>query len=251
MGRAPTDSAAGREFRSWDETATPVNGRCRADWQHSAVPARRRTQDIAVDRARALRLELGRNLRIARLDADLSLREIARATGISAPQGSRIERGVMNSVSIEQITRMGAAVGLDLSARLYPAGDPIRDAAHAALIERLRAHLHPSLTLLTEVPLPIPGDRRAWDAVIRGAAWQIPAEAETRPRDMQALDRRIALKLRDGGFEDVLLVLLDSAANRRLVRSGAIPPRFSVNGRSALARLAEGRDPGGSAVLLL
>jgi hypothetical protein len=105
--------------------------------------------------------------------------------------------------------------------------------------------------LLTEVPLPIPGDRRAWDAVIRGTGWHLPAEAETRPRDMQALDRRIALKLRDAGFEDVLLVLLDSAANRRLVRSGALPSRFVVQGRSALARLAEGRDPGGSALILL
>jgi transcriptional regulator with XRE-family HTH domain len=215
------------------------------------VPARRRLQDEATERAQAIRVDLGRNLRIARLDADLSLREMARATGISAPQGSRIERGMMRSVSIDQVARMGAAVGLDLSARLYPAGDPIRDAAHAALIERLRGRLHSSLTLLTEVPLPIPGDRRAWDAVIRGHDWQMPAEAETRPRDMQSLDRRIALKLRDSGFEHVLLVLLDSAANRRLVRSGALPSRFGVAGRSALARLAEGRNPGGSVVVLL
>ena len=120
-----------------------------------------------------------------------------------------------------------------------------------ALIERLRARLHPSLTLLTEVPLPIPGDRRAWDAVIRGAGWQMPAEAETRPRDMQALDRRIALKLRDSGFEYVILLLLDSPANRRLVRSGALPARFTVSAKAALASLANGRTPGGSAVVLL
>ena len=146
---------------------------------------------------------------------------------------------------------MGAAVGLDLSARLYPAGDPIRDAAHAELIARLRLRLHPSLLLLTEVPLPIPGDRRAWDAMIRGVGWQIPVEAETRPRDMQALDRRIALKLRDSGLENVILLLLDSAANRRLLRSGALPARYGIRGRSALARLAEGQYPGGSAVVLL
>lgn len=170
---------------------------------------------------------------------------------MSESQASRIERGLVPSLTLEQVIRLGQAVGLDLSARLYPAGDPIRDAAHAALIERLRAHLHPSLTLLTEVPLPIPGDRRAWDAVIRGSGWQMPAEAETRPRDMQALDRRLALKLRDGGFDSVLLVLLNSAANRGLVRSGALPSRFVIHGRSALARLAEGRDPGGSAVVLL
>ena len=215
------------------------------------MPARQRHKDLARERANALRTDLGRNLRVARLDADLSLHEVALAAGMSASQVSRIERGLVPSLTFEQAVRLGAAVGLDLSARFYPAGDPIRDAAHAALIERLRRRLHPSLTLLTEVPLPIPGDRRAWDAVIRGTGWQIPAEAETRPRDMQALDRRIALKLRDGGFDDVLLVLLDSAANRRLVRSGGIPARFVVDGRSALARLAEGRNPGGSAVVLL
>jgi hypothetical protein len=79
----------------------------------------------------------------------------------------------------------------------------------------------------------------------------MPAEAETRPRDMQALDRRIALKLRDSGFEHAILLLLDSGMNRRLVRTGAIPARFVVDGRSALARLGEGRAPGGSAVILL
>ena len=84
----------------------------------------------------------------------------------------------------------------------------------------------------------------------RPVAGRYQSRAETRPRDMQALDRRLALKLRDGGFQDVLLVLLDSAANRRLVRSGALPSRFVIDGRSALARLAEGRDPGGSAVIL-
>ena len=141
---------------------------------------------------------------------------------------------------------MGAAVGLDLAARLYPAGEPIRDVAHRALIERLRLRLHPSLTLLTEVPLPIPGDRRAWDAVIRGLDWQMPVEAETRPRDAQALDRRIALKLCDAGFDKVILLLLDSAHNRRLVASGALAGRYPIDGRSALARLAQGRTQAGA-----
>jgi transcriptional regulator with XRE-family HTH domain len=214
------------------------------------MPARQRQHNVAVERARALRAELGRNLRVARLEADLGLTDVAAAAGLSSSQASRIERGLVPSLSIDQAVRLGAAVGLDLSARFYPAGDPIRDAAHAALIERLRLRLHPSLMLVTEVPLPIPGDRRAWDAVIRGAGWQMPAEAETRPRDMQALDRRIALKLRDSGFEHAILLLLDSGMNRRLVRTGAIPARFVVDGRSALARLGEGRAPGGSAVIL-
>ncbi len=215
------------------------------------MPARPRVQDVALQRAAALRIELGRELRTARLGADLSLAAVATKAGMSESQASRIERGLAPSLTIQQAVRLGAAVGLDLWARLYPAGDAIRDAAHVALLARFRGRLHPSLVLMTEVPLPIPGDRRAWDGVIRGAGWNVPVEAETRVRDTQALDRRIRLKLRDAGFEAAILLLLDSAEHRRLVRSGVLPQWFEVDGRSALARLAEGMHPGGSAVVLL
>ena len=174
------------------------------------------------------------------------LRAIAAATGISAPVGSRIERGVLESVTFEQVMRMGAAVGLHLTARLYPAGEPIRDAAHRALIERLRLRLHPSLLVMTEVPLPIPGDRRAWDAIIRGLGWQIPVEAETRPRDAQAVDRRIALKLRDAGFDDVILLLLNSAhkpkARRERSPRGEVCDRWTQRSRPVGRRPRSGRE---------
>lgn len=170
---------------------------------------------------------------------------------MSESQASRIERGLAPSITVEQAVRLGVVVGLELSARFYPAGDPIRDAAHAALLGRLRAVLHPRLVLMTEVPLPILGDRRAWDGVIRGADWTIPIEAETRVRDTQALDRRIQLKLRDAGFETAILLLLNSAEHRRLVRSGSLARWLEVEGHDALARLAKGLDPGGSAVILL
>ena len=216
------------------------------------MPAQSRRQDLAVERARAIRTEIGRSLREARLDRDLSLRAIAAATGISAPVGSRIERGLAASVTLEQVAKFGAAVGLDLSARLFPGGAAARDAPQTALLGRLRRLLHPSLAMPTEVPLPIPGDLRAFDAVIRGDGWVEPVEAETRPRDGQALDRRIALKLRDAGFEHIILLLLDSAHNRQFVRTlGPYAARYTVDGRTALERLAAGQDPGGSAIILL
>jgi hypothetical protein len=104
---------------------------------------------------------------------------------------------------------------------------------------------------MTEVPLPIPGDRRAWDAVIRGSGWNIPVEAETRVRDLQSLERRIVLKLRDAGFQSAILLLLNSSEHRRLVRSGSLSRWLGVEGHDALARLTKGQDPGGSAVILL
>jgi transcriptional regulator with XRE-family HTH domain len=207
---------------------------------------------MATERARGIRGELGRELRSNRLDRNLSLADVGRLAGISASQASRIERGLAPSLTIEQACRLGAAVGLAMSARLYPGGSPMRDAAHAALLERLRRRLHPSLAMATEVPLPIPGDLRAFDAVIRGTDWAQPVEAETRPRDAQALDRRIQLKQRDAGFEDVILLLLDSAHDRRFVRSlGSLGSRFTVEGKVALDRLGAGKHPGGSSVILL
>lgn len=197
-------------------------------------------------------MDLGVSLRSARLDRNLSLEEVGHAAGMSGSQAGRIERGLAPTLSIEQACRLGAAVGLDLTCRLYPGGAPVRDAAHSALLERLRRQLHPALTMLTEVPLPIPGDLRAFDGLIRGPGWKEPVEAETRPRDAQALDRRIALKLRDGGFDEVILLLLDSVHNRQFVRSlGAVAARYTVDGRLALERLGSGEKPGGSAIILL
>ena len=151
-------------------------------------------------------------------------------------------------------------LGLDTSLKFYPAADPIRDRAQLALLERLRARCHPTLTWLTEVPFPRPGDLRAWDAVIHGFA--SPAghqrvrgavEAETRPVDVQALDRKLALKERDGGAEWLILLLADTRHNRALLAGpgAALKARFPLDGRRALELLGAGVDPGANAVILL
>jgi hypothetical protein len=164
-----------------------------------------------------------------------------------------IERGLTESLSIEQASILVAAVGLELSVRVYPAGEPLRDRAHASLIGRFRASLHPSLRLLTEVPFPAPGDRRAWDIVVTGAGWRHGVEAETRPRDRQALERRLALKLRDGDVDSMSLLLLDSRHNRDFIRAGhdAFGERFPLPGRRAMELLHAGVDPAGNAIILL
>jgi transcriptional regulator with XRE-family HTH domain len=151
--------------------------------------------------------ELMREARESRFGYGLSQDDVARAIGMSRSRYSRIERGLVPTVSLVTAAEMLAVVGLDLSVRTYPSGEPIRDAAHAALLERLRRLLHGSLRWRTEVPLPDPRERRAWDAVVSGrdaiGLWQMGVEAETRPRDLQALERRLALKERDGGVDAV------------------------------------------------
>jgi len=48
-------------------------------------------------------------------------------------------------VDLERAVLLHALVGLDLSVKSYAGGSPLRDRAHAALLARLRARLHPRL----------------------------------------------------------------------------------------------------------
>ena len=191
------------------------------------------------------------------MSAGLSLRAVGRAVGMSYTQVGRIERAVHANVSATQLARIGAVVGLDVRIRAYPGPAPLRDAAQLALLDRLRQRLNPILTVRTEVPLPVESDQRAWDAVINGFVTHhaplLPAEAETRIHDFQAQTRRILLKARDGGFDHVLIVVAATRSNRRAVRAAgnAVGEMFPVPAREALAALAAGEHPGGSALLFL
>jgi transcriptional regulator with XRE-family HTH domain len=215
--------------------------------------SRERPVDVGSSRAREIVARLTGEFRNARLIAGLSQDDVAAALGISRSQYSRIERGRSVDLSIPMGCRVSAVLGLDLSVRTFPAGDPIRDTAHVALLERLRVLCHRSLVWRTEVPFPIPGDLRAWDATIRGPSFRAAVEAETRFRDQQALDRRLSLKERDGDMDRLILLMLDSRSNREALRFHPewIARRFPVPGTRALELLGAGVDPGGNALILL
>ncbi|MBA2721004.1 MAG: hypothetical protein H0U52_17445 [Chloroflexi bacterium] len=147
---------------------------------------------------------------------------------------------------------MAATVGLELRVRAYLAGDPFRDAGSQRLINRLRVRLHADLVWLTEVPLPILRDLRAWDAMIRGVGWRLAVEAETVLDDIQAVERRLALKQRVGQIDHVLLVVADTRRNRRALASApAAFSGFSRDARRVLRDLAGGAGPRTSAIVLL
>jgi transcriptional regulator with XRE-family HTH domain len=219
------------------------------------------TKERAADRgARIARHDLvtvGADIRAARLASGLSLRTVGRAVAMSYTQVGRIERASHPNVSATQLARIGAVVGLDVRVRTFPGPAPLRDSGQLALLDRLRAQLHPDLQLRTEVPLLIEGDQRAWDGMIRGLsappATFMPAEAETRIHDFQAQTRRIMLKCRDAGFDHVLLVVAGTRTNRRAIRAAqaAVDELFPVPERVALAALSAGAHPGGSALVFL
>lgn len=212
-----------------------------------------RQVDIGTMRGLELIRRAGQENRHARMDRGLSLRAVGRATGLSESQVSRIERGLVVNVSVSDLARLHAIVGLDLSLKSYPAGQPIRDVAHLELLDDFHKVLHKSVRWAVEVPLPLPGDRRAWDALISGPSWRYGVEAETAPRDAQSIARRLQLKERDGAVDGVLLVVRRTEQTRRFLGEVGhmLGERFPVNGGRALELLHAGADPGGSAVVVM
>ena len=190
------------------------------------------------------------------MGAGLSLRACAAASGASYPQLWRFERGEIERLNVADVGAWFAVLGLDLVIKTYPAGDPIRDRAQLALLERLRARLHPSLRWRTEVPLPIEGDLRAWDAEIRGhepRPWRVRVEAETRIADEQALERRLRLKVRDDPNGHVILLIAETRENRRALPTLAagMGDLLPAGPRELLSALGAGREPPGSGIVLL
>jgi len=215
--------------------------------------SRERAIDIGASRSRSILARLPVEARTARLMAGLGQADVAAALGISRSQYSRIERGLSPDLSLDAAIRLFAVLGQELSIRAFPSGDAIRDLAQNALLDRFRARLHGSFVWRTEVPLPIAGDLRAWDATAVCPAVRLGVEAETRLYDIQALERRLALKERDGGLDRLILLVLDSRSNRDVVRlhGDILAARFPVSGLRALELLGAAVDPGGNVLILL
>jgi transcriptional regulator with XRE-family HTH domain len=218
------------------------------------VTTRRRPVDVGSARARELISTVVREILTTRSSAGLSQDVVATAAGMSRSRFGRIERAEDRDVSIDELARIGAVLGLDVSVRFFPVSDPLRDSGQRAVLERFRRACHPTLQLPTEVPFPNPGDQRAWDCVATGfkppIRWGV--EVETRPTDEQALTRKLALKRRDGRVDRLIVVLPDTRHNRAFLRAAVgLRASFPVGGRRAMELLRAGVDPGGDAIVLI
>lgn len=195
---------------------------------------------------------------MARVAAGLSLAFVGAAVGLSRSHLARIERAQVRYVGVRYLARIGAALGLDVRVRAYPGGDALRDAGHGRLGSRLRVRIHPGVRIRSERLLPDVDDARAWDLWLDG--WPadpdgdgLPVELETRVSDYQALVRRLNRKMRDGRVSSVLLVVADTASNRRAIAAAGaqVGADFPVSARAALASLAAGECPAGSALIFI
>lgn len=201
---------------------------------------------------RQLRATLGDEVRVARVAAGLSQSDAATAAGISRSVLGRIERGEDVTASVMELATVLSVLGRKLLASTVPEGTAVRDAAHHRLLNACKALLPAGAAWRTEVPLPNAGDLRSWDAITRLGGKRVAIEAETRPRDGQELLRRLNQKRRDGGIDRLILVLLDSRANRGFIEdfSSELTADFPTPEGDAVAAIQAGRDPGDAMVRL-
>ncbi len=217
------------------------------------VATRERRIDRGRRRARQALAKIGEEFRETRISGGLSQDQVADAAGISQQELSRIERGEAPWVTYETLVLIAAVLGLDLPLRTYPVSGPVRDAAQLKLLAKFRALLPAGLSWRTEVPLQIERDLRAWDAVVGGRGWQLPVDAETRLRDVQALARREALKRRDDAAETMILLIADTRHNRQVVRLAKpdLVADFPMPGAAVLAALSKAERPTGSGIVFV
>jgi transcriptional regulator with XRE-family HTH domain len=185
-----------------------------------------RALDRADLRARKALAMFSDEIREQRLELGLSQASVAASAQLSRPRYTKIEGAKVVTLSIVEAARITSVLGLDLSVRVYPGGDPLRDAASVARLESLAAWVARPLRFRAEVPLPERDERleqRAWDAEVRGGGLRTTFELEMRIRDAQAVERRITLKRRDDPPDRFVLLIAGTRHNRQVL---ADHPRF-------------------------
>lgn len=203
--------------------------------------------------AATMRRTIGAEVRGARTSAGTSLKDAGALVGMSHAQFARIERGQLPTVSVDQLARACAAVGLRLVVRAAQGPGPAIDAGQLAMLARFRGLLPMLPPLATEVPFPNRGDPRAWDAMLRLQGRRIAFEAESRLRDAQALDRRCQMKMRDGAVDVLILLANDTVHNRQFLAEHreAFRSTFPFDGRQVLRALRAGKPPERNGLLLI
>jgi transcriptional regulator with XRE-family HTH domain len=216
------------------------------------MPTRESLRVLGARHAATTRQRLGDDARALRLASGLSQERLAAAAGVSRDWLAEMEHGRLRVIDLHRATLVFACLGQKLVVRAYPVGAGLRDAGQLRLLQRFNGRLAPSWRRVAEAVMPIPGDLRAWDELLIGSV-RIGVEAETRPADLQATGREMAIKLRDSHAERMILLVADTHRNRALVRANvaALRQSFPLDTRTTLAALASGRDPGANGLVLI
>ena len=212
----------------------------------------RRIQRAAQQSVGTLR-GLGREIRLARLNHDLSQATAARAAGLGAGElGPDRARGGGQPSGRRPGASTGGRRPRPAPARL-PGGRraPRRGACPAARTPPSPtgrwSHVGNGGPAAPSRETNAPGRGHP-----RGHHPDRDRGGDTSPRRAR-LQRRLGAKQRDGGVDHVILLLADTRHNRTFLRSvgEGFHAAFPVDGRAALRHLEEPTDPGGNAIILL
>jgi transcriptional regulator with XRE-family HTH domain len=198
-----------------------------------------------------------RELRDARLSAGLSQSAVAREIGLDPANVWRFEAGQREDVGIVELSEIASVLGYEVSVGLHPIGDPLRDKGQVACGRRFDALLADRWRVTNETLLPGVGEQRAWDKLLRlvdaTPRCLVGVDIESRVWDVQAIVRRTRLRERDGQVDRILIVLADTAHNRRIADAlrAVLGPDYTGSSRRLMRALREGSPLVGSGVILL
>jgi transcriptional regulator with XRE-family HTH domain len=195
---------------------------------------------------------VGRELRVARLAAGMTQREVGSAIGASHSHVSRVELGQIKGYGLKDLCRHAAVVGLKPWLALYPRVARPLDRAQLQLLARFRFRISSSWKVVIEATIPIQGDLRAADALLIGDV-RCMVEVITRLADVQAQLRAAHLKQRDIGADRLIFVVAGTTTNRRALAAAGSAARdaFPLDTKATLRALAAGIDPGADGLVLL
>ena len=228
----------------------------------------RTSLQIDADRhAAKLRTSVAEDLRRLREDVGVSQVDVARVAGVTPSFVSRVEAGA-RSPTMESYARIAAALGAEISARVYPQSGPkIHDRHQVRMGELLLGQLHPRWRPSPEVAVRRPV--RGWiDLVLHdpAAAVLVAAELESGLHRIEQLlrwstEKASALgsasmwpRWTDGGGEPTvsrLLVIRWTRLNREAVADArrALREAYPADPRDAIDALTGSAGWPGAAVL--
>ena len=179
-------------------------------------------------RVRKATIAIGEEVRRLRLDAGVTLRDLAAVTGLDASHIARIEKGTIHA-SVPALTSLSIALGADLSLRFYAGSGPrIHDRLQTPMLDALIRTLAACWTPRLEVV--VPGPRRGVADIVltdRGRPQVVVGEAQSEFRRIEQQLRWMAEK--SAAFEKAevdrsvsrLLIVRSTQATRAVVRAYA------------------------------
>jgi transcriptional regulator with XRE-family HTH domain len=216
----------------------------------------RRVDRISHENARRIGERFGSEVRIARVSAGLTQRDVAARAGLTQAFVSQIERGLALP-GIDSMVRLARVLGMVLSLRLFPGdGLRLRDSGQLDVAHAIRGQTHASVRVRLEEPIAYGNDRRAADMVLETPMELVMLEIERGLADFQAQYRaaqlkRTTLSERLGRTVRLVIAVPDTRRNRELLRQHEelIKTALPVSSRQIWAAIRSGEPIGGDGLL--